>query len=49
MLGKKKGDEDLKGEVGNDGISFDTNNIKLFVEDQTNLIYGMGEHEIALV
>ena len=49
MLGKKKGDEDLKGasEVGNDGTSFDTNNIKLFIEDQTNLIYGMGEHEIA--
>ena len=49
MLGKKKGDEDLKGasEVGNDGTSFDTNNIKLFIEDQTNLIYGIGEHEIA--
>lgn len=49
MLGKKKGDADLKGasEVSDDGTSFDTNNIKLFIEDQTNLIYGMGEHEIA--
>ena len=49
MLGKKKGDADLKGatEVSNDGQSFDTNNIKLFIEDQTNLLFGMGEHEIA--
>tara|TARA_B100000925_G_scaffold232926_1_gene181476 strand:- start:21 stop:953 length:933 start_codon:yes stop_codon:yes gene_type:complete len=49
MLGKKKGDEDLKGasEVKDDGTSFDTNNIKLFIEDQTNLLFGMGEHEIA--
>ena len=33
MLGKKKGDEDLKGasEVKDDGTSFDTNNIKLFI------------------
>jgi len=49
MVGKKKGDEDLKGasEVSNDGQSFDTNNIKLYIEDQTNLLFGMGEHEIA--
>ena len=49
MLGKKKGDDDLKGasEVGNDGKNFDTNNIKLYIEDQTNLLFGMGEQEIA--
>ena len=49
MLGKKKGDDDLKGasQVDNDGQSFDTNNVKLFIEDQTNLLFGMGEHEIA--
>ena len=49
MLGKKKGDDDLIGatNVENDANSFDTNNIKIFIEDQTNLIYGMGEHEIA--
>lgn len=49
MLSKKKGDEDLKGasEVEDDGSNFDTNNVKLFIEDQTNLLFGMGEHEIA--
>ena len=49
MVGKKKGDEDLKSasEVVNDGSNFDTNNVKLFIEDQTNLLFGMGEHEIA--
>ena len=49
MLGKKKGDADLKGasEVSDDGKSFDANNVKLFIEDQTNLLFGMGEHEIA--
>ena len=49
LLTKKKGDDDLKGatEVSDDGKSFDTNNIKLFIEDQTNLLFGMGEHEIA--
>jgi len=49
MLGKKKGDTDLKGasEVSDDGTSFDANNVKLFIEDQTNLLFGMGEHEIA--
>ena len=49
MLGKKKGDDDLKGatNVEKDNSSFDTNNVKLYIEDQTTLIYGMGEHEIA--
>ena len=49
MLGKKKGDSELKGatEVSDDGKSFDANNVKLFIEDQTNLLFGMGEHEIA--
>ena len=49
MLGKKKGDDDLKGatEVDNDGSNFDANNVKLYIEDQTNLLFGMGEHEIA--
>ena len=49
MLGKKKGDDDLKGatNVENDNSSFDSNNVKLYIEDKTNLIYGMGEHEIA--
>ncbi len=49
MLGKKKGDEDLKGasDVTNDAKSFDTNNVKLYIEDVTNLLFGMGEHEIA--
>ena len=41
MLSKKKGDEDLKGasEVEDDGSNFDTNNVKLFIEDQTNLLF----------
>ena len=49
MVGKKKGDADLKGatEVSDDGKNFDTNNVKLFIDDQTNLLFGMGEHEIA--
>ena len=49
MLGKKKGDEDLRGasDVTNDSKSFDTNNVKLYIEDVTNLLFGMGEHEIA--
>ena len=49
MLGKKKGDEDLKGatQVSNDGTNFDANNVKLYIEDQTNLLFGMGEQEIA--
>ena len=39
MLGKKKGDEDLKGasDVTNDAKSFDTNNVKLYIEDVTCL------------
>ena len=49
MIGKKKGDTDLKSasDVSDDGQSFDSNNVKLFIEDQTNLLFGMGEHEIA--
>ena len=36
MLGKKKGDEDLKGatSVSGDGSSFDSNHVKLFIEDK---------------
>lgn len=49
MLGKKKGDEDLKGatSVSGDDSSFDSNHVKLFIEDVTNLLYGMQEPEIA--
>ena len=49
MLGKKKGDEDLKGatSVSGDGSSFDSNHVKLFIEDVTNLLFGMQEPEIA--
>ena len=49
MLGKKKGDEDLKGatSVSGDGTSFDSNHVKLFIEDVTNLLFGMQEPEIA--
>jgi len=49
MLAKKKGGEDLKGatSVSGDVSSFDSNYVKLFIEDMTNLLYGMQEHEIA--
>ena len=49
MLGKKKGDEDLKGatSVSGDGSSFDSNHVKLYIEDTTNLLFGMQEPEIA--
>ena len=42
MLGKKRRCRFKRAsEVSDDGKSFDANNVKLFIEDQTNLLFGM--------